>query len=117
MTSPSGRIFHLENGTLSPLDESPFSLENQLQKLLAGNPDLLPGDQMDPEEPRRFLLTDLEVTVTGDATTWACPAHVGTGQGIVLGLHDSGHRVCSVQHLQSAAGYCESSEVPWVTCV
>lgn len=71
MTSPSGRIFHLEtNGTLSPLDESPFSLENQLQELLAGNPDLLPGDQMDPEEPRRFLLIDREVTVSGDATTW-----------------------------------------------
>jgi hypothetical protein len=71
MTSPSGRIFHLEtNGTLSPLDESAFSLENQLQRLLAEYPDLLPGDQMDPEEPRRFLLIDREVTVTGDATTW-----------------------------------------------
>lgn len=66
-----GRIFHLEsNGTLSPLDESPFSLEDELQRLLAEYPGLLPGDQIDPDEPRRFLLVDREVTVAGDATSW-----------------------------------------------
>lgn len=71
MNAGHGRIFHLEsNGTLSPLDESPFSLEDELQRLLAEYPGLLPGDQIDPDEPRRFLLVDREVTVAGDATSW-----------------------------------------------
>jgi len=80
LTTPQGRIFHLEaSGVLSPLAESPFTAEDDLQRLLAENPGLIPGDQIDPDSPRRFLLVDREVTVAGDATTW-CLDHLFVDQ-------------------------------------
>jgi hypothetical protein len=40
-------------GTLVPMDESEYPTEDMLQQLLASYPDLLPGDQISPEVPRR----------------------------------------------------------------
>jgi hypothetical protein len=37
-----------------------------LQKLLADHPDLLAGDQIDAEEPRRWLLVSREMAVPGE---------------------------------------------------
>lgn len=69
---PQGKIFHLdESGHLSELDEAPFDLEDEFQALLADHPDLLPGDQIDPETPRRWLLVTREAAVATDSTTWA----------------------------------------------
>lgn len=60
-----GRIFlvgHSE-GTLTPMDETEYVTEDLLQQLLATYPDLLPGDQITPEAPRRWLLVAREMGV------------------------------------------------------
>lgn len=40
----------------------------ELQRLLQQNPELLPGDQIDPEEPRRWILVKREMAVPDPAT-------------------------------------------------
>ncbi len=40
--------------------------EDVLQRLLVAHPDLLPGDQIDPENPRRWLLVAREMSIPGD---------------------------------------------------
>jgi hypothetical protein len=40
----------------------------ELQRILEQNPDLLPGDQIDPEDPRRWLLIKREMPVPDPAT-------------------------------------------------
>jgi|CXWL01.1.fsa_nt_gi hypothetical protein len=63
----TARIFHLQStGKATPLSETPFPAEDLLQRLIAENADLLPGDQIDPGNPRRFLLIDREVSVPGE---------------------------------------------------
>lgn len=42
--------------------------EEELQLLLENNPDLLPGDQIDPENPRRWLLVKREMPVQDPGT-------------------------------------------------
>src|SRR4051812_36023911 len=39
--------------------------DRELQRILEGNFDLLPGDQIDPEDPRRWLLIKREMAVPG----------------------------------------------------
>ena len=57
----SERIYHLrEKGDLEPLEESPFALEEDFQKLIAEHPDLLGGDQMRPDDPVRWTLITRE---------------------------------------------------------
>jgi hypothetical protein len=48
------------------MDERPYDTEDVLQLLLASYPDLLPGDQITPENPRRWLLVAREMGVPGD---------------------------------------------------
>lgn len=60
-----GRVFlvgHTE-GTLMPMDETAYASEDLLQQLLVDYPDLLPGDQINPEVPRRWLLVAREMGV------------------------------------------------------
>ena len=54
-----------ENGNLVELEETDYVKESTLQKLLADYPDLLPGDQIDPENPRRWLMVAREMGVPG----------------------------------------------------
>jgi hypothetical protein len=63
-----GRIFLIgkEADRLIPMDETPYASEDILQVLLASYPDLLPGDQITPESPRRWLLVSREVDIPGD---------------------------------------------------
>jgi hypothetical protein len=42
--------------------------DRDLQQLLAKTPDLLPGDQIDPEDPRRWLLVRRELAVPDPST-------------------------------------------------
>ncbi len=64
----AGGIFLLDSeGGLTEMAETAFSAEVDLQKLLAQHPGLLPGDQIDPESPRRWLLIAREVSVPDDA--------------------------------------------------
>ena len=58
------RIFLLHDaGGLRELVEETFSSEDVLQGLLAEHPDLLAGDQMDEQSPRRWLLVCREAGV------------------------------------------------------
>lgn len=64
----NGKIFLLnDNGkTLTPMTEAGYVTEDDMQTFLADHPDLLPGDQIDPESPRRWLLVSREMGVPGD---------------------------------------------------
>lgn len=54
------------DGSLVPMTETNYAQEDILQTLLERYPDLLPGDQINPEAPRRWLLVAREISVPGD---------------------------------------------------
>lgn len=49
-------LFVLNGSTLTPMAEAPYDNGTALQQLLAEHSELLPGDAMDPDDPRRFIL-------------------------------------------------------------
>ncbi len=52
----SGRIYLLSDSSgLTPMNESPYGSEDLLQRLLSKHPDLLAGEQIGPDEPRRVM--------------------------------------------------------------
>lgn len=55
-----------DEDTLIALSETDYATEDVLQTLVAKYPDLLPGDQIDPENPRRWLLVEREMGVPDD---------------------------------------------------
>jgi hypothetical protein len=60
-------IFLIHNNErLVAMREEPYASEDLLQTLLEDYPDLLAGDQMDPSEPRRWLLIRREAGVPGE---------------------------------------------------
>lgn len=60
----SGHIFLLQKGAgLVRMEETAYSSEGLLQKLLADYPDLLAGEQIDRAEPRRWLFICREIGV------------------------------------------------------
>lgn len=63
----SGGVFILhDDGKLDEMKERPYDSEGLLQELLAKYPNLLAGDQMDDDEPRRWLLISREVGIPGE---------------------------------------------------
>lgn len=63
----AGKIYLLNDGSnLMALEESPYDSELLLQKLLAKHPDLLAGEQVDVDEPRRWLLVAREMSIPGE---------------------------------------------------
>ncbi|MFV2045290.1 MAG: hypothetical protein ACC700_18910, partial [Anaerolineales bacterium] len=64
----TGKIFLVSEEAESgiTLEESGYITEAELQQYLERFPDLIPGDQIDPEEPRRWLLVAREMGVPGD---------------------------------------------------
>ncbi len=59
---------------LMQMVETSFVTEENLQILLARYPDLLPGDQIDPERPRQWLLVTRELGIPGgiaEADRWS----------------------------------------------
>ena len=56
-----------DGDTLAEMEETEYAREAVLQELLARYPDLLPGDQIDPEHPRRWLLVGRELGVPAEA--------------------------------------------------
>jgi hypothetical protein len=63
----SGRIYLLNGDSkLIAMEEASYDSESLLQKLLADHPDLLAGDQINVEEPRRWLLVTREMAVPGE---------------------------------------------------
>ena len=68
MMTTGAKIFLVgeQEGDLVPMEESSYVRETNLQRLLVRYPDLLPGDQISPGEPRRWLLVAREMAVPGD---------------------------------------------------
>ena len=68
-------IYHLnEQGHLEPMTEEPFTLEDKLQQLVAQYPKLLSGEQMDPNNPRRWILVGREqgiARIVGEGHHWS----------------------------------------------
>jgi hypothetical protein len=89
---------------LIPMTETAYVTEDVLQDLLARYPDLLPGDQIDPESPRRWLLVSREMGVPGDeaeANRWSLDHLFLDQDGIptfVAGLFSSNNivAICSI---------------------
>lgn len=63
-----GKIFLVGENEGRPysMTESSFDKEDILQKLLASYPYLLAGDQIDPENPRQWILIAREFKIPGD---------------------------------------------------
>ena len=60
----AGRIYLLnDNSDLMAMEEAPYDSEKLLQEMLAEHPDLLAGEQINSEEPRRWLLVTREMSV------------------------------------------------------
>ena len=70
-----GRIYLLNpDAELAPMTEEPYDSEAILQELLATHPDLLAGEQIDTDNPRRWLLVKREMEVGGNedaAARWS----------------------------------------------
>ncbi len=70
----TGTIFMIQNGKLLEMTETEYESEELLQKLLATHPKLLPGDQIDSANPRKWLFIEREVGVPGEeegANRWS----------------------------------------------
>ena len=68
------RIFTRSETGLEPLEEHPFQNEDELQKLIAEHPELLDGEQMQPGDPRRWILITREQGIAetpGEHDRWA----------------------------------------------
>ena len=64
------KIFILDgSGNLESMEETPFAAEEILQELIANHPELLAGEQMSPDNPRRWILIAREkgIAETTDA--------------------------------------------------
>lgn len=56
------------------MDEAPYDSEDLLQEMLANHPDLLAGEQINSDDPRRWLLITREMAVQGEqegAARWS----------------------------------------------
>jgi hypothetical protein len=63
----SGGIYLIhDNNWLVEMTEQPYGTEDLLQKLLADYPNLLAGDQIDSNAPRRWLLVAREVSLASE---------------------------------------------------
>ncbi|NLT38799.1 MAG: hypothetical protein GXX95_11710 [Methanomassiliicoccus sp.] len=63
----AGSIFLIQNnGILSKMEDTPYEKELDLQRLLAEYPDLLAGDQIDTNQPRRWLLISREMALPSE---------------------------------------------------
>ncbi len=61
------KIYLIKNeNTLQPMEENSFLNENRFQVLLEKYPDLLAGDQIDENNPRRWLLVSREIGIPSE---------------------------------------------------
>jgi len=61
----SSSLFLRQDGDLVALSEQPYDREEVLQRLLAEHPELIPGEALNPNDPRRFVLVRREAPVAG----------------------------------------------------
>ena len=70
----TGTIFMVQNGKVLEMTETEYESEDLLQELLATHPKLIPGDQIDSANPRKWLFIEREVGVPGEekgANRWS----------------------------------------------
>jgi len=70
------RIYLVQEGGKQwiPMSETPYALEVDLQQALIDYPDLLPGDQINPDAPRRWLFVKAELGIPDEeegASVWS----------------------------------------------
>ena len=69
---------------LEPMGEERFASEDKLQELIAKHPELLGGEQMTPEDPRRWVLITREKGITTpDGANWWALDHLYIDQDAV----------------------------------
>lgn len=81
-----GKIYLLQDdGSLQVMSEHAYATEKRLQQLIKDYPDLLAGDQMDEENPRRWLLVSREVgvPVEEDGGDWMSLDHLFLDQDAI----------------------------------
>lgn len=70
-----GNVFHIDNhNNLTPLQEKKYEKEAHLRELIAEHPEILAGEQIDPDEPRRWVLIRREMGIPDkedSADRWA----------------------------------------------
>lgn len=74
MAESSGVFLLRGEDSLVPMQRGHFASENDFQRLLARFPELLVGDQIDPQNPRRWILVKREQAIsTGEvgSPTWS----------------------------------------------
>ena len=73
------------DGGLEPLQEQPFSTEDELQALIAQHPELLDGEQIRPGDPRRWILITREkgISQTPGSSVWWSLDHLIVDQDAV----------------------------------
>jgi hypothetical protein len=64
MTERSGVFLLQGEDALVPMNPSQFATEDDFQRLLSRFPELLVGDQIDPQNPRRWVLVKREQSIT-----------------------------------------------------
>ena len=63
----AGGVFLLDElDQLLEMSEEGYASEERLQKLLADYPSLMAGDQVNPSDPREWLLVSREISVPSD---------------------------------------------------
>ncbi|MBS3788602.1 hypothetical protein KGY79_10465 [Candidatus Bipolaricaulota bacterium] len=60
-----GKIFLIRDGVLQKMSKEKYDEEQKLQQQIEDYHDLIPGEQIDPEEPRRWLLIEREAGIQG----------------------------------------------------
>ena len=69
------QIYHLnKQGQLKPMNEERYSQEDDLQELVADYPELLSGEQINPDNPRRWILVRREQGIAdreGGGSRWS----------------------------------------------
>ena len=74
MNTGAGVFVLKDETTLVAMQAASFATEDDFQRLLASFPELLAGDQIDPEVPRRFMLVAREKGIAaeeGGADRWS----------------------------------------------
>ncbi|MBX3071814.1 MAG: hypothetical protein KF883_15010 [Thermomicrobiales bacterium] len=81
-----GKIFlRRSDNSLVALSEQPYEAEELLQHLLAEHPDLLAGDQIDAEAPRKWLFVGREIGIPGQSEggDWWSLDHLFLDQDVI----------------------------------
>lgn len=55
------KIYTLNDNEIVTIEEQKHHNENDFQELIANHPELIPGEQIDPENPRRWILVGREI--------------------------------------------------------